>query len=271
MPHLTREGVSLFYEEGGKGLPPIMLVHGWACDRSFMAPQFEHFRRAHRTVAVDLRGHGESDCPVQDYRIEAFADDLAWTLRELTLERPVCIGHSMGGAIVLELAAQRPESVSAVVLLDTAVLPAPAVWAGVQPVIAGLRTPQYRVVLRDFLADAFFLPSDDPRRTSEIIGAMLSPPQHVLASAFEGIFLWDSAAAAARCRVPTLYIASTRPRGDVARFRELCPQLVHGQVVSSGHFVQMEAPEQVNAMIDRFLAVNVSQLSSNATPSTGSR
>jgi pimeloyl-ACP methyl ester carboxylesterase len=227
-----------------------------------MAPQFEHFSAAHRTVTVDLRGHGRSDCPLQEYRIGSFADDLAWVLRELGLERPVCIGHSMGGAIVLELAAHQPHLLSAIALLDTAVLPESAVWAGAQPVIAGLRTPRYRDVLREFIASAFFLPpddaqADDSQRQSRIVDAMLATPQHVLASAFEGIFLWDSAAAAARCRIPTLYIASTRPRGDVTRFRALCPQLVQGQVVAAGHFLQLETPDQVNAMLDRFLALEV--------------
>jgi pimeloyl-ACP methyl ester carboxylesterase len=257
MPWLARHGVSLFYDEAGSGMPPVVLVHGWCCDHTFMAPQFAHFRRGHRVVAVDLRGHGQSDRPQQAYTIPTFADDLAWLCRELTIERPVVIGHSMGGAIALELAAQRPEVPSAIVLLDTAVLPMPDAWAGVQPVIVSLHTAGYRDVMRQFIADAFFLPTDDLHRKAQIIDAMLAPPQHVLASTFEGIFAWDAAAAAGRCRVPTLYVASTRPRGDVARFRELCPHLVQGQVVSSGHFVQLEVPEQVHAMIDRFLAVHL--------------
>ena len=257
MPWLQRDGVSLFYEEAGSGRPPIVLVHGWCCDHTFMAPQFAHFRNAHHILAVDLRGHGQSDRPHQAYTIPAFADDLAWICKELTVERPVVVGHSMGGAIALELAAQMPDLPSAVVLLDSAVLPAHDAWAGVQPVIARLRTPGYQDAMRQFIGDVFFLPTDDQQRKAQIIDAMLATPQHVLAPAFEGIFVWDSAAAVGKCRVPTLYIASTRPRGDVAQFRELCPQLVHGQVVSSGHFVQLEVPNQVNAMIERFLAVHL--------------
>ncbi|HNP66258.1 MAG TPA: alpha/beta hydrolase, partial [Woeseiaceae bacterium] len=140
-----------------------------------------------------------------------------------------------------------------IVLLDSAVLPAPEVWAGVQPIMKALRTPQYRDVVGRFLADVFFLPTDDPERKRWCIDTMLSTPPHVLASAFEEIFAWDSAAAIARCKVPTLYVASTNPRGDVARFEEMCPQLVHGRVVGSGHFVELEVPDQVNAMIGRFL------------------
>jgi pimeloyl-ACP methyl ester carboxylesterase len=257
MPWLRYREISLFYEEAGTGEPPLILVHGWCCDHTFMAPQFAHFRRAHRVVAVDLRGHGQSDQPQQAYTIPGFADDLAWICHELALDRPVVIGHSMGGAIALELAAQSSDLPAAIVLLDTAVLPSPQAWASVQPVLASLHTAHYREAVRRLLADVFFLPTDDPQRRAQIIDAMLATPQHVLASAFEAIFAWDSAAAAARCRVPTLYIGSTRPRADVARFQAACPQLVHGQVVGSGHFVQLEVPDQVNAMIDRFLRLHL--------------
>ena len=57
------------------------------------------------------------------------------------------------------------------------------------------------------------------------------------------------------CRVPVLYIDAGTPNTDLSRFGELCPRLVTGKTVGSGHFVQLEVPEQVNAMIERFLAV----------------
>jgi pimeloyl-ACP methyl ester carboxylesterase len=256
MSWLQPDGVSLFYEEAGSGRPPMVLVHGWCCDQTFMAPQLTHFRNAHRVLALDLRGHGQSDQPQQPDTSAGVADDLAWMCHELTLERPVVVGHSMGGAIALELAAQRPDLPSAIVLLDSAVFPAHGAWAGVQPVMAQLHTTSYRDVMRQFIGDVFFLPTDDPQRKAHIIDVMLATPQHVLLSAFEEIFRWDSAAAAGQCEVPTLYIASTRPRGDVAQFQAHCPHLVHGQVVSSGHFVQLEVPEQVNVMIERFLAIH---------------
>lgn len=257
MPWRRREGISLFYEDAGSGEPPLILVHGWCCDHTFMAPQLAHFRSAHRVIAVDLRGHGQSDKPQQSYTIPTFADDLAWLCRALCLERPVVIGHSMGGAIALEWAAQEPEQLAAIAVLDTAVLPAPDVWTGVQPLLARLRTPDYREAVQQFLADAFFLPTDNPERKAWITAGMLTTPQHVLASALEGIFAWDAATAMVRCRVPSLYIASTRPRGDIARIRQVWPHVVQGQVVSSGHFMQLEVPDQVHAMIRRFLCVHL--------------
>jgi hypothetical protein len=67
--------------------------------------------------------------------------------------------------------------------------------------------------------------------------------------------LWDGAAAAAGCKVPALYIGAATPLSDVNRFRELCPQLMVGQTVGAGHFNNQEVPQQVNAMIERFLII----------------
>ena len=97
MRRLRRDGVALFYEEAGFGEPPMLLVHGLACDHTHFTPQLEHFSGDHRVVAVDLRGHGQSDAPRQEYTIEGFADDLAWVCARLGLENPIVVGHSLGG------------------------------------------------------------------------------------------------------------------------------------------------------------------------------
>ena len=106
MCSLRREdGTTLFYEEAQGDEPPILLVHGIACDHTHFGPQFEHFaRKGRRVVAVDLRGHGKSDKPQQSYTMEFFTDDLAWMCEQLDLKKPVVIGHSMGGVVALALA-----------------------------------------------------------------------------------------------------------------------------------------------------------------------
>ena len=124
MRSLRRDGVALFYEEAQGDKPPTLLVHGWCGDHTHFAPQFEHFaRRGHRVVAVDLRGHGESDKPHQSYTVQLFADDLAWMCAQLGLEKPVVIGHSMGGVVTLALALSYPDLPSAIVMLDAPVKP----------------------------------------------------------------------------------------------------------------------------------------------------
>jgi pimeloyl-ACP methyl ester carboxylesterase len=73
MSRFRRDGVALFYEEAGVGELPMLLVHGLACAHTHLTPQLEHFSDDHRVVAVDLRGHGQSDAPQQEYTIEGFA------------------------------------------------------------------------------------------------------------------------------------------------------------------------------------------------------
>lgn len=92
MARLVKDGVGLDYEERGAGDPPVLLVHGILCDRRYVAPQFEYFSRSHRTIAVDLRGHGLSDVPQQGYTVDGLADDLAWVSAQLELVRPLVIG-----------------------------------------------------------------------------------------------------------------------------------------------------------------------------------
>jgi pimeloyl-ACP methyl ester carboxylesterase len=76
----------------------------------------------------------------------------------------------------------------------------------------------------------------------------------VLVSTWENLLAHDTAVAAAACKAPVLYIGSVFP-ANLARFQELCPQLVIGQTVGAGHFHQLEVPEQVNGMIERFLTM----------------
>jgi pimeloyl-ACP methyl ester carboxylesterase len=254
LSRLSRDGVDLYYEEAGAGEPPMLLVHGLACDHTHLTTQFEHFGAEHRVVAVDLRGHGRSDAPRQEYTIEGFVDDLAWVCARLGLEKPVVVGHSLAGRICLELAASYPDLPSALVALDSTIVPPQDRLEMMRPLVESLRTTAYQVELRRFFS-GFFLPTDeDPERKARILAQVLSAPQHVVASAWEECyFAYDTAAAA--CGVPLLYIDAGIPNTDLSRFGELCPGLVIGKTVGSGHFVQLEVPEQVNAMIERFLAV----------------
>ena len=123
--------------------------------------------------------------------------------------------------------------------------------------MASLWGPDFRAVARQLLRRALFLPTDDPARRARILDGMSAAPQHVMASAMEGLARYDSAAALSALTVPMLFIAAneTKPRSDVARLRALCSTLMLGQTVGSGHFLQLEVPDQVNAMLDRFLAL----------------
>lgn len=258
MGEIVRDGIKLWYTEAGSGDPPIVFVHGWCCDHTYFQPQFDHFKGAHRVAAVDLRGFGQSDKPEQDYTIEGFADDVVAVARELGSSKVVVVGHSMGGATALQAAAAHPDVVAAAVLVDPApVVRPPGIEDMMKPFLEALRSPGYKEAAQQFVANFLFIPTDDESLKAKIVDEMTSAPQHVMASAMEGIFSWDGEAAAAACSVPVLNIAAAAPIGDLVKFKELCPTLVTGQTVGSGHFNQLLVPDQVNDMIERFLETSV--------------
>ena len=258
MQSFDRDGVRLCYvEEPGDG-PPVLLIHGWCCDHTYFAPQREHFaRRGHRVVAVDLRGHGASDRPVQDYPISAFTDDVAWLARRLGIGSALVIGHSMGGIVAYDIAGRFPGLVSAVVMIDAAVVRPAASRGAITGIIEQLRAPDYGEVIGRYVEAALMLPTDDPERRRTIVDGMASASQHVAVSAMEGLRDYEPDLLEGMVVAPALYIGADEmpPRSDIARLRQLVPQLAFGQTVGSGHFCQLEVPDQVNAMIDRFLAI----------------
>lgn len=257
MVRLLRDGVGLCYEEQGDGDPPLLLVHGILCDRSYLAPQLAHFAGCHRTVTVDLRGHGESDSPEQEYTIAGFADDLEWMCQQLDLHRPVVVGHSLGGIVAVALAAASPGVVSGIVALDSVLVPPPDRAVLMRDFFDRLRSVNDPMpVIREYFAELLFGPADDQQRRSWILDGIGRVPQHVALSAWEnGFFGFDTAVAVAACRAPFLYIDAGTPNVDLSRLAELCPAVLLGRTVGSGHFHQLEVPDQVNAMIERFLAL----------------
>jgi pimeloyl-ACP methyl ester carboxylesterase len=230
-----------------------VLLHGWACDHSFFAPQVAHFCREHRVIAVDLRGHGVSDAPHQEYTVAGFAADVAWQCAQLGLERPVIVGHGMGGTIALELAARYPELPAAIVLIDSVILPPPGFVDRLRPIAEELAGACYHHALERAVAP-LFQSTDDPVRKARLLARMSLTPQHVAASAFRNHLLaYDATIAAAGCNVPTAYVSAAVTMADLNRFRALCPQLMTGQAVGSGHFSTLEVPGQINGMIERVI------------------
>jgi pimeloyl-ACP methyl ester carboxylesterase len=250
MAELSRDGVRLAYEEAGRGDPPLVFVPGGSCDRWSFHEQMAHFSGRHRCVSVDLRGHGESDRPQQAYTMAGYADDLAWLIGELGLDRPVVVGHSMGAAVALQLAADHADAVRAVVLDD----PAPVTdnRAGFEQILASFERHGIDSTRRRMFRN-FFLDGYDEALLEEIYRRAALTADHAFVSEIDGLRDWDGATAARRCRVPVLHIAAARPTCPPAELARVIPDVVTGQTVGAGHFNMLEVPDQVNSMIEQFL------------------
>ena len=251
---LIRDGRTLCHVASGSG-PAIVFVHGWCGDHSAFAPQIAHFAPTHRVVAPDLRGHGASD-PAASYDIADFADDVAWVSRRLDLDRPVVVGHSLGGMVAVEAAAAYPDVFAAAVALDAPVVDDPMLAAGVDyqlELFGGARRVQEGP---DFLRSVLWGPYDDQERATAIISSMMQTPLEVALASLAALKTWVPRGRVLDCAQPVLcvHIRGGGPT-DPTQLAIDRPNVMVAQTIGSGHFIQLEVPDQVNAMIERFLAV----------------
>ena len=119
MPFFRNDDVELFYTSEGSG-PPILLLHGWACDShdwSFQIPFL--LELGLNVIALDQRGHGRSGAKAgySTYDLNSFAADAVALLDHLGIKSVILLGHSMGTVISSIIAATYPEYIKALVLV----------------------------------------------------------------------------------------------------------------------------------------------------------
>jgi pimeloyl-ACP methyl ester carboxylesterase len=253
VPYAERDGLRLYYERAGAG-PELLFHPGWCCDQSWFRPQFERFARTHAVTALDMRGVGKSDTPVDGYAISDFADDLAWFCEEAGISRPVVVGHSLGGMIAIELAARYPRLARGLVLVDPGpVDPLPSTVQTFEAFVEQLGGPDGEAVRRAWVED---MGTVDEGLGERIADAMCAVPLPIATAVIRGVIAWNGVGALALCAVPTLLLRSALGASpDAVRLRVIKPDLQVGITVGTGHFHQIQAPDQVNAMIERFLSL----------------
>src|SRR5262245_48079273 len=141
MPRVAPEGVTLAVGEGPGPANPsttIVCVHGLPANHTCWASVADVLSPAHRLIAYDLRGRGDSDKPDKGYSLETHGGDLGQLLDHYGLEQAVIMGHSLGAKIALRFAAKYPRRVSKLVLFDGGIDLRPEVWEAIAPAVSRL-------------------------------------------------------------------------------------------------------------------------------------
>ncbi len=113
-----RSPLRLHYRDwGGRGRP-LLLLHGLASNARIWDLTAPRLAGGFRVVALDQRGHGLSDKPDGSYAFDEVTGDLAALIAALGLVRPLVVGHSWGGNVALQFAANCPDDVCGLVLVD---------------------------------------------------------------------------------------------------------------------------------------------------------
>jgi len=123
-------GVKINYKIAGKG-PAVILLHGYAETSHMWLPLMPLLARTHTVIAPDLRGAGDSERPETGYDKKTMAQDIHALVRSLGHDEKVqVVGHDIGLMVAYAYAAQYPDEVSKVVLMD-AFLPGVGDWTHV--------------------------------------------------------------------------------------------------------------------------------------------
>jgi pimeloyl-ACP methyl ester carboxylesterase len=264
-------GLRTRYWVGGDG-PPLVLVHGLggaAWNFTDLAPLLA---ARHRVLIPDLPGHGGTEALPELESLSGLAAHVAAVTEHEDMAPAAVIGYSMGGPVALRLAVDRPEAVSALVLVAPAGIVSTTrraeLWLGV---IAALRPARKIARFRRLLArrpnlryPVFgYWGADDPRLLSpeSVVGFLEAQPEHAdIDAAAKALLRDDPRPDLGLVRCPTAVVWGARdrliPLEDGFEFarRLRCPLRV---LPAAGHLLVGECPDELAAVLEELLATTL--------------
>ena len=246
----SADGVPIHYDVHGKGPTALVFVHGWCCERRYWDLQTRHFGY-HTVVTLDLAGHGESGRGRARWTMSSFGQDVVAIVEQLGLEQVVLVGHSMGGAVIVEAARYSPSTIIGLVGVDT--------WhnvehtwtpAQVDAIVAPFRA-DFVQAMRAFV-QTLFLPTSDAMLVEEIAMTMSAIPPQIGVAVGEQVLAYDGVLQKRLQEICARKIAINSidlqaPNVEAAQRCGVEFVLMSGV----GHFSMREDPHTFNQLLDR--------------------
>jgi long-chain acyl-CoA synthetase len=228
----------------------FLFLHGFGGSAAQWEHQLRAFSQHDRAVALDLRGHGQSEAPPGPYDMPALVADAAAAVRALKIRPPiVLVGHSFGAALAVEAAVTRSVPAERLVLIAA---------AGEYPLAAFYRAA---LALPTWLLDAIH---PFVRRA---LSARPEVLQRIYRQALRPWVGWDRLR---KLPVPTLVVRGHRDRVFGRQYMEevarVIPRAQDVHVGASGHMVMLERREAVNRAIERFVGPSAAPRSRPSAP-----
>jgi len=264
MNKLTIRGIEMAYVDRGLGTP-LLLVHGFPLDHTMWNAQIDVLPDSEgcRVIAPDLRGFGQSQASEGTVTMEDMADDMAALLDALEIDEPIVLcGLSMGGYVSFQFALKYADRLAGLILCDTRSV-------ADTPEMASARRTTAKEVLAEGAANlvAGMTPKlfgtssveNYPEMVEGLRKVMLgNNPQGTAAAALGMAERPDVTAALGQIECPALVIVGSEDAISTAdEMREIADGIPNSQFVEipdCGHMSPMEKPEEVNAVVARFIA-----------------
>ena len=234
---------------GSSAVLPVLFVHSFAGSAAHWEAQMAHLRPTRRVVALDLRGHGQSDSPQTQsaYMVEAMARDIGAAADALGLQRFVLVGHSLGGAVASAYAVAQPQRVAGLVLVGA---PGRTPAEQSMPVMTSLRA-DYAKTSEGYWRS--LLEGVGPENERTLLRDMQRMSRETGLALIGAVFSYDPNPALAAYPGPQLIIDTPHGDGPSALHNQL-PGIPRKVVTGTSHWVQMDKPDEFNAILDEFLA-----------------
>ena len=254
-------GGRIHYESYGEGPEAVVFLHGWTCDLTFWRGQAP-FYEGHRSLLIDLPGHGQSDKPEVPYPLEFFARGVEAAMRDAGVERAVLVGHSLGGPIAYTFLRLFPDQVKALVLVDASIS-VPQDTAAYRNAQAARYAANRKALsgpagTKHFATriEGMFSKNTSPALREQIRSRMLAAPEHVRVASVSSPSRLDPPKPGETYALPVLSIQPT-PAGPDARtaaLRKIFPEVNVENWPGAGHFLMMEDPDHFNRSLSAFLS-----------------